>query len=88
MYSAETHDAPLPMLRSPDLDATVAAVNAAGGTIVEPPYDYPGGRRFSFTDPSGNRLAVYSRRSDQKAGKLIAGHRRLQQQSKPGLSDP
>lgn len=59
LYPSETPVAPLPLLRSTDLDASLAAVEAAGGTIVEPPYAYPGGRRFLFTDPAGNRLGVY-----------------------------
>jgi predicted enzyme related to lactoylglutathione lyase len=41
-------------------DATVAAVKDAGGTIAEEPYAFPGGRRFTFFDPSGNRLGVWS----------------------------
>jgi predicted enzyme related to lactoylglutathione lyase len=35
-------------------------VKAAGGTIVKEPFSFPGGRRFQFTDPSGNELAVWS----------------------------
>lgn len=51
---------PLVILYSTDLDASVAAVKAAGGKIVAAPYDFPGGRRFHFADPSGNELAVWS----------------------------
>ena len=29
-----------------------------GGAITAPIFAYPGGRRFHFTDPSGNELAV------------------------------
>ena len=43
------------LLLSEDLDA----VQAAGGSVVEAPYDYPGGRRFIFGDPDGNVLGVY-----------------------------
>lgn len=50
----------LVLLFSEDLDATVAAVRAAGGEVIEGPYDYPGGRRFHFTDPSGNELGAYA----------------------------
>ena len=50
---------PLPVLYSDDLEATLAAVEAAGGTIARPIYAFPGGRRFEFTDPAGNRLAVW-----------------------------
>jgi predicted enzyme related to lactoylglutathione lyase len=51
---------PLILLYSDDLDATVAAVKDAGGTIAEEPYAFQGGRRFTFFDPSGNRLGVWS----------------------------
>lgn len=51
----------LVILYSDDLDATAAAVRAAGGEVVEGPYEFPGGRRFHFTDPSGNELGVWSR---------------------------
>jgi len=45
-----------------DLEAVAAAVKANGGTIVEEIFSFPGGRRFHFTDPSGNELAVWSER--------------------------
>lgn len=51
---------PLVLLYSTDLDATVDAVRDAGGVIVAGPYDFPGGRRFEFEDPSGNRLGVFA----------------------------
>ena len=51
---------PLVLLYSDDLDATVEAVRASGGEVVEGPYDFPGGRRFHFTDPSGNELGVWA----------------------------
>jgi hypothetical protein len=47
------------LLWSADLDASVAAVTAAGGAVTEGPYDFPGGRRFHFRDPSGNELGVW-----------------------------
>lgn len=43
-----------------DLAAAEAKVRAAGGTVLKPAYAFPGGRRFHFTDPSGNELAVWS----------------------------
>ncbi|RBY87192.1 VOC family protein [Blastococcus sp. TBT05-19] len=51
---------PLVLLFSTDLDATAAAVEAAGGSVVEGPYPFPGGRRFHFRDPSGNELGVWA----------------------------
>jgi predicted enzyme related to lactoylglutathione lyase len=53
---------PLVILYSADLDATVAKVRSAGGRIVTEPFEFPGGRRFHFEDPSGNELAVWSER--------------------------
>ncbi|WP_091939309.1 VOC family protein [Trujillonella endophytica] len=51
---------PLVLLFSADLDATVAAVERAGGRVTDGPYAFPGGRRFHFTDPSGNELGAWS----------------------------
>ena len=50
----------LVILYSDDLEASVAAVEAAGGAVTEGPYEFPGGRRFLFTDNSGNLLAVWT----------------------------
>ena len=50
---------PLVLLYSDDLDATVAAVVQAGGTVTRAPYRFPGGRRFYFTDPAGNQLGAW-----------------------------
>lgn len=49
----------LPVLYSDNLDATEAAIVKAGGIITIAQFDFPGGRRFHFTDPSGNGLAVW-----------------------------
>ena len=54
-----TH-APLAILYSDDLEASETRVKRAGGTIVKPIFSFPGGRRFHFTDPAGNELAVWS----------------------------
>lgn len=51
---------PLVILYSNDLEQSVAAVKSAGGKIVREPFAFPGGRRFQFTDPSGNELGVWS----------------------------
>lgn len=52
--------APLIVLYSADLKATEAAIGAAGGSIVVPTFEFPGGRRFHFSDGAGNVLAVWS----------------------------
>lgn len=50
----------LVVLYSKDLEQTQAKVEQAGGRIVKPIFTFPGGRRFHFTDPAGNELAVWS----------------------------
>lgn len=45
---------------SEDLEATLAKIETAGGNIIKPVFDFPGGRRFQFLDPSGNEWAVWS----------------------------
>lgn len=55
---AEWPSAPLPVIEVDDLDATLAAVEGAGGTITQPVFAFPGGRRFHFRDPNGNELAA------------------------------
>ena len=40
--------------------AQEAKIRQAGGKIVKPIFSFPGGRRFHFSDPSGNELAVWS----------------------------
>jgi len=55
---AEATRAPLPVIDVADLEAALAAVEAAGGRIVRPIFAFPGGRRFHFLDPSGNELAA------------------------------
>jgi len=52
--------APLVVLYSSDLAATEKAIVAAGGSIVVPTFDFPGGKRFHFSDGVGNVLAVWS----------------------------
>jgi hypothetical protein len=50
---------PLVILYADELEATLAEVEAAGGRVVKPIFPFPGGRRFHFTDPAGNELAVW-----------------------------
>jgi hypothetical protein len=61
-FHADAADAvskPLVILYAQDLEAMEARVRAAGGSIARPIFSFPGGRRFHFTDPSGNELAVW-----------------------------
>jgi predicted enzyme related to lactoylglutathione lyase len=42
------------------LEQTQAKIENAGGSIIQPIFSFPGGRRFHFADPSGNEYAVWS----------------------------
>lgn len=55
---------PLVILYSLDLELTSSSVRRAGGTITKEIFSFPGGRRFHFTDPSGNELGVWSDRKE------------------------
>lgn len=50
----------LVILYADDLEASEKSVVAAGGEITEH-FEFPGGRRFHFRDPSGNVLAVWTK---------------------------
>jgi len=51
---------PLVVLYATNLADIEARVVEAGGKIVRETFEFPGGRRFHFADPSGNELAVWS----------------------------
>jgi len=57
---AQAKTAPLIVLYSQNLKATEAAILKAGGEVVVPTFEFPGGRRFHFSDGAGNVLAVWS----------------------------
>ena len=50
--------APLAVINTTDIAAMETAVTNAGGKITVPTFEFPGGKRFHFTDPHGNELAV------------------------------
>ena len=50
----------LVILYSEKLEDTREKVAKAGGAIVKDIFSFPGGRRFHFSDPDGNELAVWS----------------------------
>ena len=52
---------PLTVIYSDDLEKTKELVVRHGGKIIVDTYSFPGGKRFHFTEPSGNELAVWSR---------------------------
>ncbi len=57
----ERTKAPLPVIESHALEETEQSILKAGGVITLPIFSFPGGRRFHFTDPAGNELAVMQR---------------------------
>ncbi len=63
LHSSTQAGGALLVFYSEDLEATQARVERAGGQIVKPIFAFPGGRRFHFTEPSGNELAVWSDRN-------------------------
>ena len=50
----------LVILYSEALEQTLEQVKTAGGAVVKEIFSFPGGRRFHFSDPDGNELAVWS----------------------------
>ena len=52
----------LPTIYTDDLEASLARVGKARGKIIKDIFSFPGGRRFEFSDPSGNIVAVWSDR--------------------------
>lgn len=42
------------------LEQTQAKIEKAGGVVIVPIFDFPGGRRFHFCDPNKNEFAVWS----------------------------
>jgi predicted enzyme related to lactoylglutathione lyase len=55
---SEAPKMPLPVVQVDDIEAALAAVVRAGGTISKPIFAFPGGRRFHFLDPNGLELAI------------------------------
>ena len=51
---------PLVVLYGEDLAELQARIEAAGGKIAKPIFEFPGGHRFHFTDPDGYELAIWS----------------------------
>jgi hypothetical protein len=48
------------VLYHPRLEEVRQRVVERGGAVVREIFSFPGGRRFHFTEPSGNELAVWS----------------------------
>ena len=50
----------LVVIYTDNLEATLATVIDCGGKLEQDIFSFPGGRRFHFSDPSGNEYAVWS----------------------------
>ena len=50
----------LVVLYSADIESTKKKVLKAGGILTQDIFEFPGGKRFQFTDPDDNELAVWS----------------------------
>lgn len=57
---AEVVNGALIVLYHQNLDQIQAGIVDAGGRITKEIFSFPGGRRFHFSDPAGNELAVWS----------------------------
>ena len=62
-HASEARYNPIPIFYADDLDTVKAQVIAAGG-IIDNELSFPGGRRFHFTDPFGNAVAVWTKVAD------------------------
>lgn len=60
LKASKSEGSALIVIYSDNLEETEAAVKEAGGRIIVDIFEFPGGRRFHFTEPSGNELAVWS----------------------------
>ena len=54
------HGRALVVFYSNELEKTQLKIEQHGGEIVKTIFSFPGGRRFHFSDPSGNEYAVWS----------------------------
>lgn len=51
---------PLAVIYTKNISSSRDQIAKAGGKITRDIFCFPGGRRFHFTDPCGNELAVWS----------------------------
>ncbi|MES9941855.1 MAG: M15 family metallopeptidase [Candidatus Thiodiazotropha sp. 6PLUC2] len=60
LRSSTANGAALLVFYSNNLEGTLTKVTDAGGKVIKAIFTFPGGRRFHFTEPSGNEFAVWS----------------------------
>jgi uncharacterized protein len=51
---------PMVVIYATKLEDAEQRVTRAGGKILKPSFEFPGGRRFEYSDPTGVVLAVWS----------------------------
>ncbi|VAW75080.1 Glyoxalase family protein [hydrothermal vent metagenome] len=66
LSSSTSNGAALIVFYSINLEGTQEKIKQANGIIVKPIFAFPGGRRFHFTEPSGNEFAVWSDKNANK----------------------
>lgn len=64
LCSTTSNGAALVVFYSKNIEVTQDKIIKANGVIVKPTFSFPDGRRFHFTEPSGNEFTVWS---EQKA---------------------
>lgn len=60
LKSSASQGSALLVFYSSEIETTQAEVEAAGGNVIQAIFNFPGGRRFHFTEPSGNEFAVWT----------------------------
>lgn len=60
LCSSTESGAALIIFYSNELESRQEIIKRSGGNIVKEIFPFPGGRRFHFTEPSGNEFAVWS----------------------------
>ena len=60
LRSTSSNGSILVVFYSNNLEYTRDLIEQSGGKIIKPIFDFPGGRRFHFSEPSGNEFAVWS----------------------------
>lgn len=58
--SIQANGGALLVFYSDDLEKSQQEIEAAGGIVNREVFEFPGGRRFHFIEPSGNEMAVWS----------------------------
>ncbi len=58
--SKQTNGSALIVFFSKNIEKTKAKIESCGGVITQNTFEFPGGKRFHFEEPSGNEFAVWA----------------------------